>query len=283
MIEIFFSENAALNRKLSKYQIGFEDEEDFKIEALDNQEDINEKIDSIIYLPFMLDIGDIVKPIQSDYRKNLFLDLEKERDHTSSIAELEAIWERYLHQIKRLEKEAFLGSNIRIWYSDVAYSRCGLYHLCTILKDYDCKVSVIKLPEYRVMPTGWLKVYKLWKDVSLNEFNYFLLGERELSKTEIKIFATMWEIFKKDNHPLRTTLEGNLVGVWEDFYDHFIHSCVLNNEVKVIDLIGNVISDYRLAINDGWYIKRIRHMIEQGELVVVKKNACFYEQILKKR
>lgn len=283
MIEIFFNEDAALNRKLSKYQIEFMNEDDLKIETLDDQEDTNENIDSIIYLPFMLDIGDIVNPIESDYRKNLFLDLEKEKNHTSSITELEAIWERYLHQIKRLEKEAFLRSTIRIWYSDAAYSRCGLYHLCTILKDYDCKVSVIKLPEYRVMPTGSLKVYKSWKEVSLDEFDYFILDERELSKTEIKIFAMMWEIFKKDNHPLRTTLEGKLVGVGEDFYDHFIYSCILNHEVKVIDLIGNVISNYQLAINGGWYIKRIRHMIEQGELIVIKKNASFYEQILKKR
>lgn len=66
MVEVLFSESAALNRKLSKYQIQSEDEGAFEIENLDRKEALNADSDAVIYLPFMLDIGDILQPIESD-------------------------------------------------------------------------------------------------------------------------------------------------------------------------------------------------------------------------
>lgn len=284
MVEILFSESAALSRKLSKYQIQSEDEGAFEIENLDRKEALNEDSDAVIYLPFMLDIGDILQPIESDNRKNLFLQLSHVpgRDDALSITDLEVIWQRYLNQIKRLEKAALSGANVRIWYSDAAYSRCGLYQICAILKQYDCEVSVIKLPEYSVMSNGWLKVYKSWQEVSPDEFDQCLSLERSLSKNEIEVFATMWEMLKMDNHALRVVLEGKLIGVSEDFYDGLIRARIPSDEFTVISLIGDVICEYQLTIHDTWYTQRIRRMIEQGELIVVKEHPYFYDQILKK-
>lgn len=284
MVEILFSESAALSRKLSKYQIQSEDEGAFEIENLDRKEALNEDSDAVIYLPFMLDIGDILQPIESDNRKNLFLQLSHVpgRDDALSITDLEVIWQRYLNQIKRLEKAALSGADVRIWYSDAAYSRCGLYQICTILKQYDCEVSVIKLPEYTVTSTSCLKVYKSWQEVSSDEFDQFLSLERRLSPTEIQTFATIWEMFKMDNHTLRVVLEGKLIGVSEDFYDGLIRARIPSDEFTVISLIGDVICEYQLTIHDTWYTQRIRRMIEQGELIVVKEHPYFYDQILKK-
>ncbi|MFR5027465.1 MAG: DUF1835 domain-containing protein [Coprococcus sp.] len=31
------------------------------------------------------------------------------------------------------------GEPVRIWYSDAPYSRCGFYHVCSILKNYQMK------------------------------------------------------------------------------------------------------------------------------------------------
>ena len=92
-----------MSRKLSKYQIQSEDEGAFEIENLDKEEDMNEELDPVIYLPFRLDIGDILQPIESDNRKNLFLQLSHVpgRDDALSITDLEVIWQRYLNQIKR--------------------------------------------------------------------------------------------------------------------------------------------------------------------------------------
>ena len=42
------------------------------------------------------------------------------------------------------------GEAMRIWYSDAPYAVCGLYQVCSMLKDCDCPVLVVKLPEYQL-------------------------------------------------------------------------------------------------------------------------------------
>lgn len=81
---------------------------------------------------------------------------------------------------------------------------------------------------------------------------------------------------------LRAVINGKLIGVPEEFYDHIIKKEIPDDEFKMARLIGKILGRYPIGIGDWWYAKRIIKMIDQGELVVVRKQKEIYLQVLKK-
>ncbi|HEX3028109.1 MAG TPA: DUF1835 domain-containing protein, partial [Clostridia bacterium] len=88
----------------------------------------------VVCLPLMLDIGDINQPIDSDYRKNLILEMYtiNGRDDLDTIKGLEESWDKYLMELERLMNYASKGEHLRIWYSNAPYSLCGLSYVCNL-------------------------------------------------------------------------------------------------------------------------------------------------------
>jgi hypothetical protein len=238
----------------------------------------------VICLPLMLDIGDINVPIDSEYRKNLILEMYTINgwDDKNSIKELEDTWGKYLNEIERLKIYASKGEEFRIWYSNAPYSICGFYYVCNLLKEYNCKVSVINLPQYMLLSDNVIQFYTSWGEIDAEKFYKFLPFEKELSECELNIFASDWIALKEENSILRAFVNGKLIGVPEDFYDHIIRKEIPDGEFIMARLIGIILGKYSLGIGDWWYAKRIIKMIEQGELEVVKKQKETYRQVLKK-
>lgn len=81
---------------------------------------------------------------------------------------------------------------------------------------------------------------------------------------------------------MRAVVNGKVIGVPEDFYDHIIRKEIPDGEIVMGRLIANILGKYRLGIGDWWYAKRIKKMIEHGELVVVQKQKKIYRQVLRK-
>lgn len=297
MIEVVFSESEGGGMKVAKnYQrpefdkgaIGWigkptkEELEEFN-QRLDGKA-VGGRSTEVVCIPFQLDIGDITVPIDSEYRKNLILDLYTVSGFGDENARksLEDAWEGYLKEIQRLKKYASQKESIRLWYSDAPYSLCGFYYACSILKEYDCKISAIKLPHYWKLSDTEIQVNAFWGEIPAGEFYQYLPLEQELSACEIRFFASHWDEIKQDKSTLRAVVNSRLIGVPDDFYDHIIRKEVPENEFVMAHLIGTILGKYQLAVSDCWYAKRINRMIELGELMVVKREKEIYRQVIRK-
>ena len=239
----------------------------------------------VICLPFMLDIGDINMPIDSEYRKNLIMEMYtiNGRDDISTKIELEEAWKKYLKEIERLKNCASKGEEFRLWYSNAPYSLCGFYYICSLLKEYNCKVSIIKLPQHMQLSENEIQFYTSWNEIDAEMFYKFLPLETALSSCELRSFASDWNELKEESSTLRAYVNGKVIGVPEDFYDHIIRKEIPDGEFIMARLIGNVLGKHPLGIGDWWYAKRINKMIEQGELEVIQKQKEIYRQVLKKK
>ena len=106
--------------------------------------------------------------------------------------------------------------------------------------------------------------------------------KKELSEHEQKVFAARWDELKEEDAPLRVLINGCLVGVKEDFYDFLIRRELPEGEIIQARLIGNLLLKYPLGISDSWYMNRIKHMIETGEIKVVKEADEIFRRSIRK-
>jgi hypothetical protein len=222
----------------------------------------------------MLNIGNIQETVDSPYRKELLYSMysqnqwEQDKEFEE---ELKKTIEVYPNELIRLKEFLEDGESIRIWYSDAPYSRCGFYYLCQILMKYENVVHVVKMPEY---------MNKNWGEVAAEEFAGFLQYEKKLSKEEICMYAGLWSVLVKDNSPLRTIINGTVLGVSEEFYDFQIWKELSSEPIKEARLIGNIIGKYPISVGDWWYAKRIEHYIRQGKVCVVEDSKNKYERMV---
>ncbi len=306
MIEVMFGESeggsmkAAKNFKKEKFLdgaaigwIGKEpDKEEMKKwkKEYDKQQEgeaVGGRSTEVICIPFMLDIGDISKPMNSEYRKNLIMDMYTidgwyDNYDTNNRKGLEESWQKYMREKERLESFAADGQEFRIWYSDAPYSLCGLYYVCDLLRKFGCKISIIKLPQYIQLSEDEMQFFSSWGEVEPGRFYRFLPLEVRLSTCEINCFSSKWLALSEENSPLRAVVNGKVIGVPDDFYDHIIRKELPVGEIIMAHLIGRIMGKYPLGIGDCWYAKRIMYLIEQGEIEIVQKEKITYRQILKK-
>ncbi len=237
----------------------------------------------VVCVPLMLDVGDINVTIENEYRKELIYDMYTINGMGNmNISEFNQIWEKYLNEIERLKHFAAKGEDLRLWYSDAPYSACGFYSACNLLRKFNCKIFAIKLPQFMQQGDDAMEFYSSWGEIDAGKFYRFLHLEKELSSCEIRSFASNWDELKEEKSSLRAVVNGKVIGVPEDFYDHVIRKELPDGEFIMARLIGNILGRHPLGIGDWWYAKRIIKMIEQGELVVVQKKKEIYRQVLKK-
>lgn len=190
--------------------------------------------------------------------------------------------ETYGKELQRMEQFAKQGESFRIWYSNKPYSLCGLCHAVSVLRKYECAISVVRLPDFVREEENTTVRYSSWGEVDAGQFYRFLPLEKELSEHEQKVFASRWDELKEEDAPLRVLINGCLVGVKEDFYDFLIRRELPEGEIIQARLIGNLLLKYPLGISDSWYMNRINHMIETGEIEVVKEADEIFRRSIRK-
>ena len=236
----------------------------------------------VICLGFMMDIGDIKEKLDSQYRKELIYSMYSQGQRGSDSEmdiELQNIHRAYVNEIERLKTYLQNGETIRIWYSDAPYSRCGFYHLCSILNDYENEIHTVKLPEYRVMGNVIVS-YHSWGDVAAEEFSSFLPYEKGVSKNEVRMYASLWNELQEENNSLRAVVNGKVIGVPEDYYDFLIWKKLTKEPIKEARLIGNILGHFPIGIGDWWYAKRIDKLIAQGKIKVVENSDGLYARTI---
>lgn len=187
--------------------------------------------------------------------------------------------EVYINELLRLNQFLVNGERVRIWYSDAPYSRCGFYHLCRILEEYENEVCVVKIPEYVVREKS-IMAYKNWSEVAAEEFAGFLSCEKKLSKEEIRMYAILWSDLVEDNSPLRSVINGKVLGVPEDFYDFQIWKRLTENPIKEARLIGDILGSSQISVGDWWYAKRIEYYIQHKRIRIVEDSANKYARMI---
>lgn len=264
MIEILFGESEAASMQAAKNKI-----------VLGTAEEV-------ICLGFMMDVGNIREPADSLYRKELIYSMyaQNQWEQDKEVEEdLKKLGDAYAKELLRLKKFLDNGEAVRIWYSDAPYSRCGFYHLCRILKEYDNEIRVVRLPEY-VIRENSITFYRNWGEAAAEEFAGFLPYQKNLSKEEVHMYAGLWGDLVEDNSPLRAVINGRVLGVPEDFYDFQIWKELTNQPIKEARLIGNILGHSQISVGDWWYAKRIDYYIRQGKIRVVEDSEYRYARMI---
>lgn len=238
----------------------------------------------VIGFTFNLDIGDISEEVDSAARKHLIFNMltglfTSEEDNLEM---QEQWWETSLNDLYRLKNSAKNGEAIRLWWSDAPAEACGFYAINSLLQDCRGKVSGIKLPRYVTDSDTTVRRYSGWGEVMPREFYRFLPLETEITPAERQAVAADWQELKRQNAPLRAMVNGKLMSVPEDFYDHLIRAHIPPSDFKLAKLIGMIMSKNRIGVGDWWYVQRINKMIEAKELEIVRDDEFDYEKILRR-
>lgn len=295
MIEVLFGESEAASMKVAKHRTILGRKNDGPTAFIRGREDkpapnIREAVewvpgspDEVICLGFMLDIGDINKAPDSPYRRDLIFSMysQEQWEEEETGEELNQAIDLYSRELKRLEGYLKAGEDIRIWYSDAPYSRCGLSFVCGWMKGFDNPISVVKMPECRVKERS-ITFYHNWGEVSAEEFSYFLQFEKQLSKEERRMQEILWAELKQENAPLRAVVNGQLMGVKEDFYDFLIWQRLTRKPVKEGRLIGDILGKTPVGVGDWWYASRIDTFLSDGRIDLVEDSRRKYARMIKR-
>lgn len=236
----------------------------------------------VVCIGLNMDIGDIQNEIDSEERKNEFVRIfctVKFKD-----SEIEEFFDFQREDLKKLLTAAKNGELIRVWKSNTPFSACAFAFLCDALRDIECKISVISLPEYFETSDNTVQHLTDWGELMPGQFYKFLPLEREITDIEKHMQSSLWNKLKAENAPLRALVNGKLISVPEDFYDHIIIKNIPDGEFIMARLIGNILGKYPLGVGDGWYALRIQKMIDENklEVVAIKDATYLYSKILKK-
>ena len=236
----------------------------------------------VVCIGFNLDIGDIAGGIDSEARKNVFIKVFGSVTFENN--EIERYFNSQREDFEKLLINAKSGEPIRVWKSNTPYSACAFAFLCDALRNIECKINTISLPEYWKISDNTIQSYADWTEILPGHFHRFLTLEREISNNEKRMQSSLWNDLRAENAPLRALVNGKLISVPEDFYDHIIIKNIPDQEFVMAKLIGTILGKYPLGVGDGWYALRIKKMIADGELeIVADKDASHpYGKILRK-
>ncbi len=245
MIEVFFSETAKYNKDNLK---------------------VNSNKNSVL-IGSHLDIGDISVNINEPERhQSLSRLLDNKKLSKKDLNELS---DNQNSEVVKLVDAAEKGKTIRIWKSNAPFSTCGFAFVCNQLENIECEISVICLNNFQVNEENNFVSYNHWGEVDPTEYDSFLAQETKLSETHKKYQAKLWRSLKAENSLLRASVNGQLISVPENFYDHLLFKNFLNNnELTVGELIANVLGEYPIGVSDSWYLYRINQLIKKNKLIV---------------
>lgn len=236
---------------------------------------------NVVNIGFSLDVGDISGMIDGEERQNVFRKKWSQFDLEDK--EQEQFFQNQRKDMEKLISASKNGVPIRIWKSNAPYSVCGFYYVCNMLRNIDCNISVVSLPDKKVLENE-VVTYDSWGEVEAGKLYQFLSLEERLSLIEKKINSNYWNQLKEENAPLRAIINGKVVSVPEDFYDFIIKNNLPDTDFIMGRLIGKLLGEYSLSISDSWYALRINKMIEDNRLIVVNnKNISHpFEKVLRK-
>ena len=203
----------------------------------------NRELDYVYHLDLNMDLGALhcgarsesrYKQINSWFRKDPWLDdvLFKVRD-----------LKRNGNAVDYVKKQIEDGEKIRIWYDYSPSAMCGFYYLVSELY-WDLyyrneEIAVVCMNDDPAFCAGWRGLGGL----NPNQFSELLQYEKRLNTENQRTILQEWSKVAEQQWPIRTVLNGNIVGVPEDFYDPLIKAFIpKEDELIPIKLLGNILA-----------------------------------------
>lgn len=199
----------------------------------------------------------------------------------------------YKKELKKANKtqeilKTFLseGQKIRLWLSNNANDRCGMFWFCNLVKGCENKISIISCPGYE---------YDDIKDKTTENRNWasfsnpyfmaeFVEKPKTLSKNEIKAYSQTWEYIVKENAALRILIDDSIVGVKESFFDNVILSFVSSEPKSQSFVMGKMLGKWRGGCDVAFISERIEYLIEDKKIKVIEEkvneNDCYWPRTL---
>lgn len=165
------------------------------------------------------------------------------------------------------------GEELRLWFSQKSPEEyCGFCWLMAELKEIESAVLyAASLPNYFKLPDDCTLTCSDWGSVEPELWKPLLQQKTPLLRAHAIGAAMHWWELEAENAPLRAVVNGSLVSVPADFYDHFILRELEKETDAFIEarLIANVMGIYQLGIGDHLLHERMEIFIQEGILAVV--------------
>jgi hypothetical protein len=247
-----------------------------------NNKECEIKQSFILCFDWRLETGTLQDGIDSKYRRELPLRLYMQGYHGDDKEEnISSIGDTALKNWAILKELLHRGEPIRIWYGQSPHTVCGFYHICSLLRDYENEVYVMKCPEIIKGRDSWFFIHG-WGTMNGADIGQYLYMSRKLNKEEVNVYAKYWDTLVEENAQFRAIIGERPVSVREDFYDEFIERYFPKEPIKESELIGEIMDNMNFGVYDYIYQIRIDKMIEDGRVKVIQTAERDMNRIIQK-
>lgn len=237
--------------------------------------------------PAKLSIGHLFSSPEC-YERKAYLKtmINKGFDSTEYLEELETDWGLLKKSMKELE-EIPPEEDVFIWLNLSPDSLCILYYLVNFFHNKSNNLFIISLPAFQVTQKS-ANSYKIkycyyWDDYKLSKKTYPAVKNEfavQLSPLLKRLYLEKWGKLIVENCPIRTLLNGQLIGVGEDFFDSLILFQLKGQIQKISRLISNI-HFLHLFIPQWWIEGRIKFLIEKNLIEIINPYLDFYNRLVK--
>ena len=227
--------------------------------------------DSLLCINLELDEGHISDNGTENVRRNFFQMLSSREEFSE---QYDKMFDNVLSTLKKLEKSLKQDEKIRIWYSDAPNEFCGFCWLLAMLDSWNIKndrIIYVKLPGSILDENGEYATYDGSWYFGPEDLAGLEITQKHLTESYKNFHIEQWERAKQENTPLRIILNGQIISVYEDFYDSII-LMESEKQKEIFDetsLISSVLQ--KIPVTDRFVERRIEKMIDTGIFDVVDK------------
>lgn len=188
--------------------------------------------------------------------------------------------------IKRVEEFLTKGQPIRLWLSNNANDRCGLYWFCHFAKNYSNEISVVICPGYEYSHrTHTAYVQNGWGAFSNPYFvAQFASTAHVLDEHEKAAYVREWSLLVKENAPLRILIDNVVVGVEESFFDSIILSFTKFEPHSQRSIMGNMLGKWQGCCDVAFISMRIERLISEDKIKVCEEKVddhdCYWPRTI---
>lgn len=188
--------------------------------------------------------------------------------------------------VKELQKLLSGEQEIRLWLSNNANDRCGLYWFCSLAKHCKNKISVVFCPGYECdRKTNKPVETRTWE---LFDNLHFVAKATEtarlLTENEILAYAETWQILVDKHAPFRILVNDVIVGLEENFFDDAILKFISNKPKPQTQIMGEMLAKWNACCDCAFISKRIEHLLKDNKIKVceehVDEDDCYWRRTL---
>lgn len=278
MIEVVFHDGAAEALKSVKQMIPLEEtppEQGRETEHLLSvglaPSDFGPKISGcaqdVLALHLLADVGDIRSLDRPVTRRALYAKwLTAYVPAADFETEIQNFVDTLTSRIALLKKAAETETPIRFWWSDAPGEICGLYWAMAFLKGTQAPLHAIRIPRYAQVTENSSMILSGTSGLAPEDFYTMLSYQRPITLGEQDAMAREWKTLEAENSLLRADVNGMLLSVPEDFYDHILLHSLPASPFFAANLIGRLMVEKPIGIDPWLYRYRLTALAEAGIL-----------------